>query len=80
LGQLAPALDLRAAIGWGLAIRLGQRLSGGVAGPLLRSRLADDGAALTLYLAPEDRALHGEAVEKRHGALATFLGRTPALA
>jgi exopolyphosphatase/guanosine-5'-triphosphate,3'-diphosphate pyrophosphatase len=80
LGQLAAAPDLRAAIGWGLAIRLGQRLSGGVAGPLLRSRLADNGAALTLYIAPEDRALYGEAVEKRHGALATFLGRTPALA
>ena len=79
LGRLAVADDLRAAVTWGLAIRLGQRLSGGVAGPLLRSRLADDGAALTLHLAPEDRALYGEAVEKRHGALAAFLGRTPLL-
>ncbi len=80
LEKLASPPELRAATIWGLAIRLGQRLSGGVAGPLLRSRLADDGAALTLHLQPDDRALYGEAVEKRHGALATFLGRTPVLA
>ncbi|WP_375426890.1 Ppx/GppA family phosphatase [uncultured Sphingomonas sp.] len=80
LDRLATAPRLREAIAWGLAIRLGQRLSGGVAGPLDRSRLVDDGAALTLHLAPADRALYGEAVEKRHAALAAFLDRAPLLA
>ncbi|WP_375403482.1 Ppx/GppA family phosphatase [uncultured Sphingomonas sp.] len=80
LNRLAPASRLDEAIAWGLAVRVGQRLSGGVAGPLERSRISDDGAAITLHLAPADRALYGEAVEKRHAALAAFLGRTPVLA
>jgi exopolyphosphatase/guanosine-5'-triphosphate,3'-diphosphate pyrophosphatase len=79
LGRLASLPDLAAAVAWGLAIRLGQRLSGGVAGPLLRSSLHDDGWTLGLRLADGDRALYGEAVEKRHAALATALGRVPAL-
>jgi exopolyphosphatase/guanosine-5'-triphosphate,3'-diphosphate pyrophosphatase len=79
LPRLAGVLDLKTAAAWGLAIRLGQRLSGGVAGPLKRSRLADDGAALTLHLDPADRDLYGEAVEKRHATLAILLGRTPSL-
>ncbi len=80
LDRLASPVRLREAVAWGLAIRLGQRLSGGVAGPLERSRLVDDGAALTLHLPAPDRALYGEAVEKRHAALAAFLGRAPVLA
>ena len=80
LGRLASERQLRAATGWGLAMRLGQRLSGGTAGPLERSALADDGTALALRLPPADRALYGEAVERRHQALAAFLGRRPALA
>ena len=80
LGKLASAAELRIAAAWGLAIRLGQRLSGGVAGPLKRSRLSDDGERITLYLDPTDRALYGEAVEKRHAALAAFMGREAALA
>lgn len=74
---LAAADDLVRAVGWGLAMRLGQRLSGGLAGPLQRSRLADDGAALTLHLPGDDLAFYGEAVAKRHAALAGALGRTP---
>lgn len=80
LFRLASTSDLRQAAAWGLAIRLGQRLSGGVAGPLKRSRLGDDGRRITLHLEPADRALYGEAVEKRHAALATFLGREAVLA
>ena len=80
LFKLAPLSDLRAAAAWGLAIRLGQRLSGGVAGPLRRSRLSDDGRRIALHLAAGDQALYGEAVEKRHQALAAFLGREAALA
>lgn len=80
LFKLASTAELRSAAAWGLAIRLGQRLSGGVAGPLQRSRLSDDGKRVTLHLPLADRALYGEAVEKRHLALANFLGRTPVLA
>ena len=79
LNVLASAQDLRRAAQWGLAMRLGQRLSGGVAGPLERSKLGEDGAALTLHLAPSDIALYGEAVQKRHAALAAICDRTPLL-
>ncbi|HEU0044739.1 Ppx/GppA family phosphatase [Sphingomonas sp.] len=76
---LAPREKLDRAIAWGLAIRLGQRLSGGLAGPLRRSRLSSDEDTITLHLAPEDRALYGEMVERRHSALATFLNRSAVL-
>jgi exopolyphosphatase/guanosine-5'-triphosphate,3'-diphosphate pyrophosphatase len=79
LAHLADAATLERARQWGLAIRLGQRLSGGVAGPLKRSRLALGGNALTLSLKAGDEALYGETVEKRHKALATALGRQPVM-
>ncbi|WP_066806049.1 Ppx/GppA family phosphatase [Sphingomonas asaccharolytica] len=79
LNVLAPMQDLRRAAQWGLAMRLGQRLSGGVAGPLERSKLGEDGSALILHLAPDDIALYGEAVQKRHAALAAICDRTPLL-
>jgi exopolyphosphatase/guanosine-5'-triphosphate,3'-diphosphate pyrophosphatase len=76
---LIPALvtpaELKRATAWGLAMRLGQRMSGGLAGPLQRSRIDDDGAAIALTLAPGDAALYSEAVERRHKALANALGR-----
>jgi exopolyphosphatase/guanosine-5'-triphosphate,3'-diphosphate pyrophosphatase len=74
VGQLADADDLERARCWGLAMRLGQRLSGGVAGPLRRSALAVDGERLVLQLEDDDAPLYGEAVEKRHRALAGALG------
>ena len=80
LARLTDDGQLRGATGWGLAIRLGQRLSGGIAGPLERSRLSDDGAALALHLAGDDRVLYGETVERRHHALANAMGRKPVLA
>ena len=45
--------------------------------PALRARLAADEGTVTLHLAPDDRALYGEAVERRHTALAAFLDRLP---
>lgn len=75
LGALAPHDELARAVDWGLAMRLGQRMSGGLAGPLQRSRLSDDGKTLALHLADGDAALYGEAVERRHGALALRLDR-----
>ena len=74
LALLASADALAIAARWGLAIRLGQRLSGGVAGPLNRSRIAAEPAGLVLHLTAEDRALYGDAVERRHGALAARMG------
>lgn len=79
LQRLAGPEALKRAIAWGLAIRLGQRMSGGLAGPLERSRLEGDEARVTLALKGDDRALYGEAVERRHKGLATLLGRVPTL-
>ncbi len=73
--QLASPEDCAQASAWGLAMRLGQRLSGGVAGPLALSRMSRDDSALTLHLAPENHALYSEAVERRHRQLAALLGR-----
>lgn len=79
LEMLAPDQALKSAILWGLAMRLGQRLSGGVAGPLERSSLAISGKKLVLSLREADRALYGETVERRHKALAAAMKLEPAL-
>lgn len=76
---LATPAELKRATAWGLAMRLGQRMSGGLAGPLQRSRIDDDGAVVALTLAAGDGALYSEAVERRHKALANALGRQVAL-
>jgi len=79
LSRLAgPEMLYRAKL-WGLAMRLGQRLSGGVAAPLKRSHVRLDPDELALCLESTDEALYGEAVEKRHRALAAAFGRTPVL-
>lgn len=73
LQSLADERELRRAAGWGLAIRLGQRMSGGVAAPLKRARLGRSGKAVTLTLDKVDAALYGETVERRHKSLASML-------
>lgn len=78
LPSLTTEADLRRATIWGLAMRLGQRLSGGLAGPLQRSRMEIDARTLRLCLPGGDDAFYGEAVEKRHNALAAALGRAAA--
>lgn len=75
LVQLAPYDDLERAKKWGLAIRLGQRWSGGVAGPLERSRLAGDDTMLSLNIGKADRDLYSDTVERRHKALAAAMNR-----
>ncbi len=70
LGRLAPPHVLARATLWGLAIRLGQRLSGGVEGPLAAGRLELEGDRLTLLLRDRDVDLYGEAVERRLRQLA----------
>ncbi len=74
IASLADAAMIETANRWGLAIRLGQRLSGGIAAPLKRSRLVSGDGAVTLYLEAADRALYGDAVERRHSALAVRMG------
>ncbi len=64
---------------WGYAMRLGQRLSGGVAGPLRTSAVALGADTLTLSLQPGDEPLYGEAVERRHKTLAAAFARKAAL-
>jgi exopolyphosphatase/guanosine-5'-triphosphate,3'-diphosphate pyrophosphatase len=80
LEALAGAKPLETAMRWGLAMRLGQRLSGGVAGPLERSALALAKGKLTLALGAGDEPLYGETVERRHRALAQSMKAEPALA
>ncbi|MCD2324887.1 Ppx/GppA family phosphatase [Sphingomonas sp. IC-56] len=79
LGRLSGPEALRRAKLWGLAMRLGQRLSGGVAAPLQRSRLTLSDGTLALCLPPEDEALYGDTVARRHKALAAAFGCQPVL-
>src|SRR3546814_20032522 len=65
----------RAAL-WGLAMRLGQRLSGGVAASLERSRLVRNNGVLRLELRKRDQAFYGEAVERSFNDLAAAMGCT----
>lgn len=74
LSKLATAEELERARHWGLAMRLGQRLSGGLADPLMASCLRRSAEHLTLFLKPEIADLRGEAVERRMKQLASALG------
>ena len=77
IAALCTPDEVQRARRWGLAIRLGQRLSGGVAAGLERSRIERRGEALRLKL--KDAPLAGETVERRLKALATELGLRPEL-
>jgi len=74
LDRIASPERLRRAALWGLAIRLAQRLSGGVEGPLDLSRLEHEGDRITLHLDDEDADLFGEAVDRRLRNLAQAMG------
>jgi exopolyphosphatase/guanosine-5'-triphosphate,3'-diphosphate pyrophosphatase len=74
LSQLCSEEKLRRASLWGLAMRLGQRLSGGVAAGLERTRLTAQGGKLVLALGRNDADLYGEAVDRRLKTLANALG------
>ncbi len=79
LQRLADPEALRRAVVWGLAIRMGQRLSSGIAGPLARSSLTLTDEAVMLALRAEDRPLYAETTEKRHAALAAIMNRRAVL-
>ena len=74
LARLTDAQNLATARAWGLALRLGQRLTGGTAAPLAASRLTIADDTLVLTLAEPDAPLFGEAVTRRLKALAGVLG------
>lgn len=80
LEQLCKEGQLRRAHCWGRAMRLGQRLSGGVASVLKRTRLAVVNGALELSVRRGDEALVGDMVERRLVGLAEILGLEPAIA
>ena len=62
---------------WGLAIRLAQRLSGGLEAPLTGTRLLIAGKKLRLELGRDWETLVGEAVTRRMRNLASALGLEP---
>ena len=65
---------------WGLAMRLGQRLSGGVASVLKRTSLDLAGDTIRLRVREGEEALIGDAVERRLVRLADALGYKAAIA
>jgi exopolyphosphatase/guanosine-5'-triphosphate,3'-diphosphate pyrophosphatase len=77
LAQLAPPAMFARARAWGLALRLGQRLTGGTASGLFASGLERAGSAVVLRLAPEHAALVGDTVARRFKLLANALGLEP---
>lgn len=80
LAQLCKEGQLRRAHCWGLAMRLGQRLSGGVASVLKQTRLSVERGALELAVKRGEEALVGDSVERRLARLAEMLGLEAAIA
>ena len=80
VASLCGPRELERASLWGLAMRLGQRLSGGLARSLERSSLSRDGDVIRLTLPREEEALYGETVDRRLRKLASAFGCRPELA
>jgi exopolyphosphatase/guanosine-5'-triphosphate,3'-diphosphate pyrophosphatase len=74
VAALCSEAELDRAALWGLAMRLGQRLSGGLAVSLERSRLSCGGGVLRLALRRGEEALYGETVDRRFRRLGAALG------
>jgi exopolyphosphatase/guanosine-5'-triphosphate,3'-diphosphate pyrophosphatase len=74
IATLCPPSELQRAALWGLAMRLGQRLSGGLAASLERSALTCGEGVIRLSLQPGEEALYGETVARRMAKLASALG------
>ncbi len=77
LVNLCSKKELAQAARWGLAMRFGQRLSGGVAGPLEKSRVSLEDDQLVLSLHQSDAALYSQPVAKRHRQLADAFEKKP---
>ncbi len=74
ISSICSASEIITAERWGLALRLGQRFSGGVADALVGSRLALASDRLELHVEQENAILYGEPVERRHKTLAGAFG------
>ncbi|HMO76819.1 MAG TPA: Ppx/GppA family phosphatase [Sphingopyxis sp.] len=79
MGALVAPERVARARQWGLAIRLAQRLTGGVGAPLEATRIAHRDGKLILSLDPGWHALVGESVDRRLRALAQALDAKPEL-
>lgn len=79
LGRLADPVSLHRARCWGLAMRLGLRIVGGPAHELLDIGLLREGEVLVMRLPETKRALYGDAIARRHKALANAMGLEPKL-
>jgi exopolyphosphatase/guanosine-5'-triphosphate,3'-diphosphate pyrophosphatase len=79
IGRLCGPEDIARAERWGLALRLGQRLSGGIGRPLEVTRLWQDDKTVKLAIPRADAALYGEIVERRLKSLAQACGRAAEL-
>ena len=77
LAQLCRDEDLRRAHCWGVAMRLGQRLSGGVGSVLKRTSLSMNNGAVQLSGRRGEEAFVGDQVERRLLRLAQALGCDP---
>ena len=71
---LAHHADLARARAWGLALRLGQKLGGGAAAPLDRSRLERHGDTLAVVLPPDLVVLMAPPIKRRLKSLAECMG------
>jgi exopolyphosphatase/guanosine-5'-triphosphate,3'-diphosphate pyrophosphatase len=80
LAQLCKEDQLKRAHCWGLAMRLGQRLSGGVGSVLKRTSLSLSNKAMELNVRRGEEALVGDAVERRLVRLAELIGSEPVIA
>lgn len=79
IAGLCTDAELARAAQWGFAMRLGQRLSGGVAAGLEGSRLSRRGDSLRLRIDRANAALSTEIVDRRLRTLAGELGLEPLL-
>ncbi len=77
LAELCTSDEIARAQCWGLAIRLGQRLSGGVGSVLQSTSLSKDDEVLSLHVSEGERALVSDGVQRRLSRLAEAIGRTP---
>lgn len=80
LGQLCHPEDLQRAHCWGLAMRLGQRLSGGVAPVLERTALSAGRGKVRLHVPRREESLAGDAVRRRLQRLAESMNLIPDVA
>jgi exopolyphosphatase/guanosine-5'-triphosphate,3'-diphosphate pyrophosphatase len=79
LVQLCREHQLKRAHCWGAAMRLGQRLSGGVGSVLKRTSLADLNGVVQLTVRRGEEALVGDQVRRRLTRLAELLDREAAV-